>query len=489
MKKIILIFLAAVAVFLAVAYYFNSNQQEEVIYDNQYVEKGDELLKEKKYSKAVEQYKLAINANPSNTNAYVKASDIYLLKSQTDAAISILKNGKDSASYPSEIYYRIGKILFENDQREEALEFIKTSHKKNPDNVNNTVLLAKLYLYFPDKKEEAKKILTDLHTKNLTDKSKRNYYLALLYKDNLDSAKSLLNEVRNVEDSQLKQSIEKLLNVTDEIEEEENTTLIDALWAYEMLQAELYPSVVELLQSSIEKNDEYYASFMYMGVAYMNMQQFEKAKTNLQEANRLNDTVIEPLAFLANVYVVQNDQKAAVETFEEALNIDKNAHKIRYDFAQSLEDFKLYRQARLEYIELIKKDATNKNKYIPRIAQIDLEYLDKPQEALESIKSSIEESSFNLLTSPEQSEFLDLLGWAYFQNDENDKALKYLQQAKEIYPYLPQNYYHLGELNAQLDNFIEAQELYERAIDLDLNGRISAKAATSLELLNDENTQ
>ena len=89
-RKILVIFVIPIIVISGIVYLLSSKNNEEVFDVIEYLEKGEEYLEERYYSKALEQFKLAINGDPSNVEAYLKASEIYKIKGKNDKALEIL---------------------------------------------------------------------------------------------------------------------------------------------------------------------------------------------------------------------------------------------------------------------------------------------------------------------------------------------------------------------------------------------------------------
>ena len=149
-----------------------------------------------------------------------------------------------------------------------------------------------------------------------------------------------------------------------------------------------------------------------------------------------------------------------------------------------MEYFSLYHQARLQYQELIDLQTENAQKYKIAIVFIDLDYLEDFEEGLTLAEEVVVEwDGFTSSETEFQGEALDGLGWAYYKQGQKDEALKRLNQALELFSYSASIHYHKGVINAEIGNEVDAQVSLERAIDLDLVGKISPLAANELEKL------
>jgi tetratricopeptide (TPR) repeat protein len=486
MRKYIIIVVIASLLIGGFVYYFATRSNNGDSQGTDFISKASEYLEDKQYSKALEQYKLAINADPSNTQAYLKAADIYILKSDNNSAIELLKNGESTVTNADLVHHKIGELLLENNDIEGALEYFEKANSENPNNWQNAIDLVKVHSYYSDKKESSLDILRKISTDDKDGYGWKNYYLSLLSIDEIDNVISYLEDASDNTSPELKTIIDNFLEVAKKLKSDtEDIVQNNTLLAYEMIRAELYPYAIPLLETVISENDEYYAAHMYMGICYLNMNDLDKAQEKLATATTVAPDQIQTWVFLAQVYTMQNNQKDAIEAFEEALNLDKTDEEVRLDYARTLIKFGLFRQARLEYQELI--DLNAESDYRIEVALIDLDHLEEYSEGLNVIKEVVEDwEGFQTASDSVQSRALDTLGWAFQKNEQKDEALKYLKQALEIDPYLASAYYHLGVIYVEINDYAEASINFERAIDLDLDGDTGSKATNELENLNNE---
>ncbi|MBN2016015.1 tetratricopeptide repeat protein [Candidatus Dojkabacteria bacterium] len=489
MKKFILVFIISFLLIGGVIYYLATKDKGSEVPASYYIEEAEKLLKDRYYSEALEQYKLAINADPSNTDSYISAAEIYVLKSKDQEAVELLKNGETIVANPDKVHHKIGKVLFDNNDLTGALEYLEKAHEENPQNWQCTIDLTKLYSYFPDKKDSMLEALNKINKDDNQGYGWRNYYLAILSYDDSSKTIEYLEEVSQITEGELKTKITNFLEVAKKVQSDpddivQNSTLI----AYEIISAELYQTAIPLLEKIISENDEYYAAYMYMGICYIHMNDLDKAREQLEKANNVDPEQIQPLVFLAQVFTRQNNQKDAIDTFEKALNIEKDSEEVRLDYARTLFSFELYTQASLEYKELIDLNTDNLFLYKIELAKIEIDHLENPQEGLTIIKEVVEDwEGFQSADKSTKAQALDTLGWAFSKNGEKDNAIKYLKQSLESDPAFASAYYHLGIIYAEIGNYSEAKVNFERAIDLDLEGMISSKASSELEKLSNEN--
>jgi tetratricopeptide (TPR) repeat protein len=111
MKKVLKFVLPIVVIFglIFLSYIaYIALKPKEVVPVN-YISIGDTLLEQSSYSLALEQYKKGINQDPKSELGYIKASNIYLLKNDTEQSLKILLEGvKNTES--EDIYFELVKV-------------------------------------------------------------------------------------------------------------------------------------------------------------------------------------------------------------------------------------------------------------------------------------------------------------------------------------------------------------------------------------------
>jgi tetratricopeptide (TPR) repeat protein len=450
-----------------------------------YIKEGDTYLSKKEYSKALEQYKLAINTDPTYAESYIKASDIYILKSNDSEALDLLQKGIPYVVNPDEIYSRIGIILFDQEDIQGAVDALEKSQAINPHNPKSAKNLIKAYIYFPEKKDKAITILSELDISGSEDDLWKNYYLALLSIPDTFKVIQYIDTLKFEGQTDIEVNIKSLQDTVHTIQANpDNKIKNNALFAYELIKAEFYPIALPLLDEIISENDEYYASYMYEGICYLQMKNYDKAVERLSKATVIAPTELQPWIFLAESYVLSNNQQLAIESYEQALALDKTQEQVQYDYAKTLVHFGLYTQAKLEYKKLIELKNTNEMKYKIELSLIDLDYGNEIEEGFQNAKEVVDNwDGFQTSEKSFRAEALDALGWAFDKKGEKDNALKYISEARDIDPSFALAYYHLGYIYVKIENFSEAQMNLERAIDLDLTGDVSAKARIELDHL------
>ena len=487
MKKFLFVFVIAVIAIGAIAVYLLKSSEKKVSGPSEYFLAGEEFYEEYEYSKAIEQYKLAINSDPAFTDAYIKAAEIYLLKSKDEDAVSILENGIGSALEVDKIYYFLGKIYFDNKTFEKALEYFESSRDKNADNIDNAVYLAKSYGYVSSKIDKDESVIEQVNAGDDETEVKKNFYLALLNTDDVVSSKGLLEQIRAKSNStDMADEVNDLYSTFEEISSDSSKDVYNkTLWAYELIKYEFFPQAIVLLDEATTANDEYAAAFMYKGLSYLGMNELDKALENLQKATVIDEYDTESIVLLAHTYELKKDQKSAIDTFQIALSMNSEDEVLRYEYIKLLLGFELYSQTEAEYNQLIGLANDNLIQYKIELAEIFLNHLKKYEEGLNLALEAVNDESLDNSLNEIKSQVYDSLGWANHLNDKQTEAMKYIDMAIEISPNLSSAYYHKGMVYKTLESASDAISAFEKAIDLDLYGEVGAKASLEIESFNE----
>jgi len=364
MKKLIIIAVIISIVCGGVLFLYLKRDKNDIHKASEFISQADSFYDKKEYSQAVQSYKLAINEDSTDYYPYIKIAEIYSLKNRDEDALEFLKSQKENVFQKSKIDGAIGKILFEQGDYTQAIEYLENAFADDKMDVDITIDLAKSYLIFEDKKDKAVSVLNNFSGSD-EDRVLIYYYLSILeFQKDPNKAKSLLNDAL-IFTSKYQSKIEDLKIIYETIEENTGSSIYSkALLAYEMINAQIYYPVIEIADQIQIENDEYYVSYLYEGISFLRLGNLEKAKENLENASVLESEDASIFLFLAQLYLSQNDQKNMIEAYQSAINIDNDNIEIRQDFVKGLLFFKLYDQATTQLEELSQLDIPAKYIYL-----------------------------------------------------------------------------------------------------------------------------
>ena len=124
------------------------------------IETGNDYYKQQQFAKASEEYRKAIEAEPSNKTAkFNQANALYKQNKKVEAAEIFAEVAKDATDKDvrSKAYYNKGVILSQQKNLEESIEAYKNALRNNPGDNEARENLQKILLELKKKNSEKKK--------------------------------------------------------------------------------------------------------------------------------------------------------------------------------------------------------------------------------------------------------------------------------------------------------------------------------------------
>jgi tetratricopeptide (TPR) repeat protein len=174
--------------------------------------------------------------------------------------------------------------------------------------------------------------------------------------------------------------------------------------------------------------DDFRVNFL-LGVAYNRLGQNEQAVRVLERARQLNGKDVDAISQLAIVYEALKRYDETDSLYEEALRLDPANHLVLNNYAYSLAE-------RGTQLERAKEMATKA-----------------------------------VAAKPDNTSYLDTMGWIYFRLGEYKEAAEYVKKAIEKGEVSAVVYEHLGDIYYKMDNKKGALEQWNIALQLDANNR------------------
>lgn len=457
-----------------------------------YAKQAEDNLSEKKYSSALENFKKAINQNPKDVQNYVKASSIYVLKSDYENALKILKEGEKNAT-SDEIYVEILKVYLSTKDFENAYTYGSKIKGVNNDNIY-FILASKLKF---NKLDESKEFLNTYLSQNLNNEIGINLIASMLnYSTDITKAKENLSNatiLKEGESDQLSKYVKDLNATYERIINDKNKEQIDtnnSNIARIMILNDLNYPAITLLDEVVKKNPEFDLLFLLRGIAKLQSNDVTNALTDLERANTLNSTREETLVYLARTYGLSKNIQAATSTYDKALIQFPKSENILYNSYVLMRDTGQYLKAENNLLNLISLSSQNQINYKIEQAHLKLDLLLSYDETLVII-NDIENkfSEYKDLSTSTKMELSLMKTWATYKASlGKDKKLDpnvVINQLKDVEKEFKETsarkYFYIGSLYSVLVNPVSAKENLERAIDLDLKNEFSKEAR---ELIN-----
>jgi tetratricopeptide (TPR) repeat protein len=188
-----------------------------------------------------------------------------------------------------------------------------------------------------------------------------------------------------------------------------------------------FPRSIEILEAAQKAVPEDFRVNFFLGVAYSRVGRNQDAAKVLEKARQINPRDVEAIAQLALVYDGLKNVEESDSLYEEALRIDPQNHLVLNNYGYSLAD---------------------------RGLQLG--------RALEMAKKAVE-------AQPDNTSYLDTIGWVHFRLGRYREAETYLQKAVSKGEASAVVYEHLGDVYYKLNEMEKAQEQWKAALKLDTN--------------------
>jgi tetratricopeptide (TPR) repeat protein len=175
-------------------------------------------------------------------------------------------------------------------------------------------------------------------------------------------------------------------------------------------------------------------AWYYVGTIYFRMELNDSASTALEKSIEINPRNADFLGALALTYDSMKRYTDSDRTYEQALRLDPHSHILLNNYAYSLAE----RGIQLE-------------------------------RALQMAKEAVEKQ-------PENSSYLDTIGWVYFKLGKYGEAREYIEKAVRLRDAVGENgstlNEHLGDVFYKLDNKEKALEYWKRALQMNQKNQV-----------------
>lgn len=287
---------------------------------------------------------------------------------------------------------------------------------------------------------------------------------------------SILVEL-NFDDSQLKSNFEKFMQELKlQFNQQDRLNYFYALYHIRLDDfIKSKPYIDSLSLDFIEKHD------LYESIAdtYIRINELDKA----EEIIRKNKADTMSVEYKMSYLLYWNNQKdsLAANYIKKALEQEKKPPPLVYNLAAVILDNPQYQKYLLqvlqESIEMYPENSEILNGYGYYIAQHNI--TDEFEEAEKMLRKAIE------LADEKQADHIwDSLAWLYFQKNEYEKALEYMEKPLASGVNNSEIAYHLGKIYDKLDNKDEAIKYYKLAVKLDSPIKYSKMAKNILKEFN-----
>lgn len=437
-------------------------------------------IRAREIDKAIEQYEVIVDLDPNNRQAYYTLARLYQFEKplrslelyermiarfgeqlEILAQIADLNNSLGRHDEAAEALLRmldidpgnesillsLGSTYLHAEQFDKAKKIFLELAEAYPDDIEILTSLVDVYVQLEDFETASKYLDQVIRNENLPFQTKMHVaqmfiqYLEQRTERNPDAMKhagSVLDTIieQHPEEAQ-PHFIRGILGIFSDDHERAVTHLVrvteldpdnkDA-WLYAgeaYFQLRKYHDGIELLRRGLEKHPDDFDLLFLLGMSYNRLKDYENAIRYLTRTVELKPEEVNALAMLALTYDSKEEHTISDSLYEIALSIDPDNHLVLNNYSYSLAE---------------------------RAKNLD--------RALEMSKRAVEQR-------PENSAYLDTLGWIYFKLGDLDLAKHYVRKAIDVGSDSAVVHDHMGDIYYHLSEYDKALEYWKKALELD----------------------
>ena len=451
--------------FFSVFFLTGCTSNEDKNISNDLVQEGLELYEERYYKDAMDKFVEALDIYPANFDAYVGLTDVLLDKGFFEDVENLAKEAsiRVSDEESATIYSMIGGRYYDVEKYEEAGEMYEKAVDIDRGYEKGRMGLAEVNIQLGNIGEARKA---------LGSRGNSDEFLLLYAFLTLDDWSEGAKKISNIEDSSLRERMEEIYEVDDE-----EVLYKSTLLAREYINSGYPFLAIELLTNQNEDMQQYPDGQYFLGRAYLDYGNYEKAIEKLNNALMLDLDEDDVYVSLARAYLFNNDIDNALNSYEAIISVE--SLDVVEEYADVLISNDMKNKAQTVLLNLLQEE----NLFDLNIMLADVYYelgeFNKMGEIVEALSTE---------TDLSQSQTQELLRVKLLYNIENIENINEIDSLIDRYSvfdrYNPEIYFFRGKLYMHQDENIEAVEAFERAIELDLKGEITQEAERLLATIN-----
>ncbi|GAB6282539.1 MAG: tetratricopeptide repeat protein [Ignavibacterium sp.] len=220
-----------------------------------------------------------------------------------------------------------------------------------------------------------------------------------------------------------------------------------------------YDDAIKILSKAIEKFPEDFMINLLLGISYSQKDDYQTAEKYLQKAVQLNPNDINALSSYGYTLNRLGNKEDAILYLKKALAIDSTNVNLLGTLGLIYDDTEQWEQCDSIYSLALKIDSLNptiNNNYAYALSKRKI----RLDEALKMAEIAIK-------AEPNNSSFLDTIGWIYFMLSDYEKAKNYIEESLQIGGERAEVLEHLGDVIFMLGKKDEALSIWKKAFELD----------------------
>ena len=470
LKKLIPWFVLAVILLGTGIWYLLSKRitQEQITSYQQIISEADSQYEAREYSTAINRYYDAADVIPSRIEAYEGIVDILLLKNRTSDAIEIVeKSAKKISNYDkSVLYLKIGDKYYEDTLYDQALSVYLDGLGIGMTNPELELSIAKTYVKKGNLKDANSYLTKPIYTEDTIYEATllRAYIVGTT---NVDDAKTLLGSITPPDT--LKAFYDEFSLVLESLTEDSkfNATKLSRVYINSG-----YPVLaVNLLEPLSEDIVEYLEGVYFLGRAYLDSGEYDKAITQFDRALSLGGMEDDILWGKARVYLLKDDLESSFGSYSKAISYA--GEDVSAELVAEYLDLLLENAQTLRADEMVKKLMNYMPAPYVRLYGVKVNKALNDSKKVDYYLGLLAKMKLNEL---EKKEYMYLNASNLLAKGKTDAVAQVLEELVKLDRFNPQYYFVSGQLEYNLGNKDAAKEFLKKAIEYDTNNLVSEEA-------------
>lgn len=448
--------------------------QEQLDQYNEKVQQAQTLIDGKQYSAGIKKYYEAVDIIPKKVDAYEGIIEVLLTKNRVkDAQDVIEKSAKPLNVYDKSILYKmVGDEYYDMGEYGKAFDMYDSGLVLGVKNMGLELALGKVYLQKGNISGAKKQFQKSGFEGN--EKLEANLLLSYIYaKDDISRAKSTLKSQKASEKMEIYyDEFSEVLNSLDE-DKKYNASKLARIYINNG-----YPYLaISVLEPMKDEILEYLEGVYFLGRAYLEYGQYDKAIETLDMAISLGGMETDILWTKARAYYKKNDLDNTTKSYDGAVGYAGS--ELPQDLITEYIDILLKNNQTLKASELV-RDLSSLQPELAylNILAIKVNYILNEEAKIDYYLSKLEDLE---LSKTEEREYLQWKSRVLL--DKGEDVDEYLVKLSNIDKYNP--YYHLFLAKTQIKDKEEelAIQSLERALEYDLDYEVTEEASKLLSSL------
>lgn len=390
-----------------------------------------------------------LNLRGSAFEIHLSKFQNYNALNQNEQALAELQKMRELHPGNLSTLHTISQFYLELGKEEEAKDILMEARDRNPNDTNTLILLAELYIKNNNWEELGNTFVMMMENPMINPPQKMELVRFLMVKYQNEPKKEILEE-----------QVQKVIEVLSEEEPDyapaqlvaadyylQNNEMERALinlerateinpnqaeaWAQRiqvLFSLGRYEEVLELSEQANEHAPDNAFVQFFTGASYMFEGQHEQAETWLENASMAPSR----RNFRSAIYGTLGDVKQELHKWDETVDAYERALRLDSENTTAMNNYAYYLSVREENL----------------------------QKALEMATQATE-------SDPQNSSFLDTLGWIYFKMENYEQAQNYIQQSIDTGDASAEVYEHMGDVLEAQGEDEEAREWWKKALEED----------------------